>query len=128
MLSFMLLVSGLFELFGIVVYEKRREMRESHDSLIKALRDPDLSNAQKNLALRESGLLAPVLRSLFSLVALIAAAIFAFKATIVFLLPIWILSLLSEKFNWKENRGMFMVDNFFCAGLFFAAAWTVAGA
>jgi hypothetical protein len=128
MLSFMLLVSGLFELFGIVVYEKRHEMRESHSSLIKALRDPTLSNAQKNVALRESGLFGTVFRGLFGIVTLIAAAIFAFKATIFFLLPIWILSLLSEKFRWKENRGLFMLDNFFCAGLFFAAAWTVAGA
>jgi len=126
MLSFMLLLSGLFELFAIVVYEKRHETREHTEALVKDLRDPALDNAQKMTALRESGIFGGLLRSSFSLLTLIAAAIFAFKATIAFLLPIWILSILTDKFNWKASRGLFMLDNFFCAFLFFAAAWVVA--
>ena len=126
MLSLMLLVSGLFELFAIVVYEKRHETKEHAAALVKDLKDPTLDNAQKMTSLRKSGIFGGLLRSVFSLVTLVAAAIFAFKATIVFLLPVWILSSISEKFRWKENRGLFMMDNFICAGLFFAAAWTVA--
>lgn len=126
MLSFMLLVSGLFELFGIVIYEKRHEVKENQEVLVKALGDPTLDGAQKSAALSKSGLLGPILRSLFEIITLIAAAIFAFKATIAFLLPIWLLGLVSGKFYWKENKGLFMLDNFFCAAMFFAAAWKVA--
>lgn len=126
MLSFMLLLSGLFELFAVVVYERRHETREHTEALVKDLRDPTLDNAQKMVSLRKSGIFGGLLRSSFSLITLVVAAIFAFKATIAFLLPIWILSLLAEKFRWKENRTLFMLDNFLCAFLFFAAAWTVA--
>ncbi len=126
MLSFMLLVSGLFELFGIVVYEKRQEQRKNSEALVKALRDTTITNGEKVEKLKESGLFGSVLRSLFTIVTLIAAVIFAFKATIFFLLPIWVLSLTTTKFNWKENKGLFALGNFICAFLFFAAAWTVA--
>ena len=126
MLSFMLLVSGLFELFAIVVYEKRHETKEHTKALVKDLKDPTLNNNQKVASLRKSGIFGGLLRSSFSLITLIVATIFAFKATIAFLLPVWILSSVAERFRWKENRGLFMLNNFICAGLFFAAAWTVA--
>jgi len=126
MLSFMLLVSGLFELFGIIVYGKRKERLENSEALVKALQDPTITNREKVEKIKEAGLFGSILRSLFTLVTLVAAAIFAFKATIFFLLPILVLSLASVKFNWKENKGLFALGNFICAFLFFAAAWTVA--
>lgn len=128
MLSFMLFVSGLLELYSIRKYDRRQETKEANEALLEALRDEDATNEEKAAAMKASGMLPAIGRSLFEFFTMVCAAIFAFKATFFILLPIWLVSLFAEHspFNWKEHKALFVLDNCICATLFFVAAWVVA--
>ena len=128
MLSFMLFVSGLLELYSVRKYDYRQEIREKSLALAALLKDANKTQEEKNAAMKASGVLSTVSRSLFEGFTMLCAAVFAFKATFFLMLPIWLLGFASEHtpFKWKEHKALFMLDNAFCATLFFAAAWVVA--
>lgn len=128
MLSFMLFVSGLLELYSIRKYDRRLETKEANLALYETLKDEDATREEKAEAMKASGMLPTIGRSMFEFVTMICAAIFAFKATFFLMLPIWLLGIASEHapFNWKEHKAFFVLDNCFCATLFFVAAWVVA--
>lgn len=133
MLSFMLFVSGLMELYSIRKYDRRQETKEASLTLYSVLKNETSTKEEKREALKASGILPAIGRSFFELITMVCAAIFAFKATFFLMLPIWMFrAFITMSFNehtsfrWKENKTLFVLDNVLCATLFFVAAWVVA--
>jgi hypothetical protein len=124
----MLFVSGLLELHAIRKFDRRQQNKEANLTLAAVLKDPKATREEKNAAFVDSGMAPTIACSLFEVFTMLCAIFFAFKATFFFILPIWLTCLASgySPFNWKEHRVPFILDNCFCATLFFVAAWVVA--
>ncbi len=126
MLSFMLFVSGLMELYSGRNYDHRQETNKASLALAAILKDSNKTQPDKNAAMKTSGLIPAITRAFFQIFTMLCAAIFAFKATFFLMLPIWLLGFASAHLPWKDHKALFFLDSCFCAMLYFAAAWVVA--
>ena len=128
MVSVILFFCGLSELLTAIFWEDLAGLWEYRDwakSTPKATRDEKIARFGK--ASKEPVVAAVCLLNMMEYVGVLGALVFAFTVTFwTLFVPMVAISVLAHKTNSKKNKHLFVLDQCFCAFLFFVAAGRVA--
>ena len=116
---------GICELYGIATWGSVYKTKLAKYTVWAKEFGKKASSEENMRRMREAGLPGVACRSIFEYVAMIAVALFAFKATFFLMLPIWLVTILGRP-AWRRNHIFYVINNSICAALYFMAAWVVA--